>query len=92
MESLYREIIEKIISAQSLIIGPYAVELANRVEGLKVADDGKVQELAGDGKKIVEALVLQYQSLFGRVSVHVCREATRGLSGKKTVDLPSNLK
>jgi hypothetical protein len=92
MENPYKEIIERIINTQSLIIGPLAVELANRVDYLKVAADGKVLEVRGDGKEIVETLVWQYRSLFGRVSVRVCKEAIAPITSEKSVELPASLK
>ncbi|MBI4091229.1 hypothetical protein HY419_00590 [candidate division WWE3 bacterium] len=89
----YEEIIKSIVLQQELIIGPVAVEEANKVLGLNVSQDGKVVRIEGDGKSVLENLVKQYASLFGRVSIEVCKEAA--MSVTKTVpaeSLPDILK
>lgn len=84
--------IKSIISQQGLIMGPVAIEEANKVSGLKVSPDGKAVTLTGDGKQVLENLVNQYASLFGRVSVEVCKEAVLAISHGSTENLPDILK
>lgn len=62
---IFGQIVGKIISQQESIIGPVALEQANKVKGLKV--DWPKHEVAFDGNKtdIVEKLVEQYEGLFG---------------------------
>lgn len=72
---MYTDIIKSIIAQQGLVIGPVAVEEANKVPGLSVSKDGREVTLTEDGKIILEKLVNQYTSLFGRVSIEVCKEA-----------------
>lgn len=89
----YEAVVKSIISQQELIIGPVAVQEANKVPGLKVTLDGKSITITGDGKDVLANLVNQYASLFGRVSVEVCKEAL--LSSGQAIDheqLPEILK
>lgn len=82
------QIAQKIIQEQEKIIGPIALEQAKKVEGLSVDWDKHEVKLAGDEKTILENLVKKYQSLFGRASVEVCKEAIGSISDKIS---PNNL-
>ena len=64
----------KIIKEQQAIIGPVALDQAKRVAGWTIAsvDDVKV---TGDKKQALEGLVKQFEKLFGRASVQVCKDA-----------------
>lgn len=73
---------EKIISEQEIIIGPVALEQAQKVPGLKVNWERHEVSLEGNKKKILENLVKQYEELFGRASIEVCREAISKYSTK----------
>ena len=55
----YESLVKSIISQQELIIGPVAIEEANKVDGLNVSMDGEVVTLANDGKEILGNLVKQ---------------------------------
>ena len=88
----YEDLVKSIIAQQELIIGPVAIEEANKVRGLKVSPDGKTVTIQGEGKDILEGLVKQYASLFGRVSVEVCKEAVMATSGVQRESLPEILK
>ena len=74
------EIIYKIIKGQELIIGPIAWEEAKRVGGLHIIDENR-EHLTIDApeKEVMERLVVQYERLFGRASIEVCRDAVRNL-------------
>lgn len=76
---IFAQIAEKIIKGQQDIIGPVAIEQAEKVEGLTVDWTTHKIVFSGDKKDIVEKLVEQYRELFGRASVEVCREAVRGI-------------
>lgn len=92
---MYTDLIKSIIAQQELIIGPVAVEEANKVHGLTVSKDGKEITVSEDGKQVLENLVKQYASLFGRVSVEVCKEAIMAsvsTSGIQRDTLPDILK
>jgi hypothetical protein len=82
----YAKIAIKIIQEQEGIIGPIALEQANKVAGLSV-DWGKHEvAITGDERDVVDHLVAQYEHLFGRASVEVCREAVKDI----VISLPQN--
>lgn len=87
------QVAQKIIQEQEKIVGPIALEQARKVEGLSVDWDKHEVKLAGDEKAILENLVKKYQSLFGRASVEVCKEAVGSISDKISLtNLPDILK
>lgn len=71
------QIAEKIIKEQELLMGPIAWEQAGKVGGLRVDMAAHIVEIQGNPKEVLEKLVTQYESLFGRASREVCREAAR---------------
>lgn len=83
---IFAQMAEKIIKEQEGIIGPVALEQAQKVKGLQV--DWQKHEVSFEGNKtdIVEKLVEQYQGLFGQASVEACKEAVRGI----IADVPQN--
>lgn len=76
---IYTRLVEKIIKEQETIIGPIAYEQAMKVSGIAIDPQTKQIALSGDGKDILEKLVKQYEGLFGRTSIEVCKEATRDI-------------
>lgn len=76
---LYAKIVVKIIEQQEAIIGPVAVEQAQLVNGLTLDWPNHQVTLSGDGVSVVDKLVAQYKTLFGQISVEVCREAAAKL-------------
>lgn len=90
---VYVKIIEKIIRAQEAIIGPVAVEQAQRVPGLKVNWSKHDIKIDGDETKVVNSLVEIYQGLFGQISKEVSKEAAAPLlSQLPTAQLPEALR
>ena len=82
----------KIIKEQQAIIGPVALDQAKKVSGMTVtsADDIKI---TGNKKQALEGLVRQFEKLFGKASVQVCREAFSGYAEKiSPADIPDVLK
>ncbi len=77
--TVYNDIVEKIISEQETIIGPIAVEQAGRVKGLKLNWQKHEISFTGDESEIIEQLIEQYRDFFGQVSVEVCRHAVKKL-------------
>lgn len=73
--SIYATIVEKIIAQQQLIIGPVAIQQAENVEGLLIDKESHAVTLQGNEKQIVDALISQYQELFGQIAVEVSKEA-----------------
>ena len=66
--------IASIIKEQSAIIGPIALDQAKKVPGLKIESMNKI-EVIGNNKDVLNGLINIYQSLFGKASVEVCKEA-----------------
>lgn len=77
---IFAQMAVKIIREQESIIGPVALEQARKVPGLKVDWQKHEVALGGDEKAVIENLVKQYQHLFGKTSVEVCKDAIKGLS------------
>lgn len=74
--SVYQLAIHKIIEEQELIVGPIALVQARKVAGLKITDTGETY-VSGDAKDVLGHLVEQYEHLFGRASIEVCKDAIR---------------
>lgn len=84
--------ISRIIKEQQSIIGPIAINQANKVIGLSVGglDDVKI---TGDKKEILGNLVTQYAKLFGQASIEVCKEAFSSFADKiNPIGIPDILK
>jgi len=88
---IYIQVVGRIIKEQENIIGPVALEQAQRVSGLKVNSPSDIF-ISGNAKAVLESLVKQYEKLFGRASIEVCREAIQSFRPKLAVDdLPAVL-
>ncbi len=89
----YSQIANQIIKSQEVIIGPIAFEQASKISGLKIDLAKHEVSLEGDKKAVLETLVRQYEKLFGRASIEVCREAVKeSRSEIKPSDLPDVLR
>ena len=77
--SIFVTIVQRIIKEQELVIGPLAWEEAQKVKGLKV--DRKKDQVVFEDKEVavIERLVKQYERLFGRASVEVCKDAVKDI-------------
>lgn len=76
---IFAQIVDKIIKEQEAIIGPIALEQAQKVPGIKLDEIKHEISVDGDKKQILENLVKQYEKLFGPASIEVCRDAAKGL-------------
>lgn len=83
---IFTQIAQKIIEEQEAIIGPVAIEQAKRVPNLSVDWPKHAIKFSGDEPSVIDDLVRQYEHLFGRLSVEVCKEATASL----VAQLPAN--
>lgn len=83
---IFSDFAEKIIKEQEGIIGPIAYEQAAKVAGLSIDASTHAVKLTGDKKQILENLVKQYELLFGRVSIEICKEAVRGVISSAPAD------
>ena len=85
-KDIFAQFAEKIIKEQEGIIGPIAYEQAAKVPGLTIDSSTHTVTLAEDKKTILESLVKQYELLFGRVSIEICKEAVRGVISSAPTD------
>lgn len=89
----FEKLAVKIIKEQEGIIGPVALEQANKVSGLTVDWQNQEVKIEGNGTDTLEKLVEQYQHLFGRTSVEVCKGAVRSMISEIPEDkIPTLLK
>lgn len=79
-----KTVVKSIVEHQQLVIGPLAVEQANKVAGISISYGANLQvKVTGsDTEKILTELVSQYEQLFGRASVEVCRDAVKEIKPK----------
>ena len=90
---VYAQIADKIITQQEIIIGPVAVERAKSVSGLDVDWTNHKVTITGDGSKVIDDLVEQYKTLFGQISVEVCKEAVGRLAQQLSPEqMPASLR
>lgn len=90
---VYSQIAVKIIKGQEAIIGPVAIEQAQRVKGMKIEWDKKEVTITGDPADAIDDLIEKYKELFGQISVEVSKEAVSSLVGHLPADgLPETLK
>lgn len=79
---MYKRLVDTIINAQVAIIGPIATEISSKVDGIN-----------NPSKEILEALVKQYEMLFGQASVETCKDAIKDIVMENNdIDLPEILK
>lgn len=76
----HAQVASLIIKAQESIVGPIAFEQAKKVSGLKVGNSDADIKIEGDKKQVLEQLVKQYEVLFGRASIEVCKTAIRSVA------------
>lgn len=90
---VFEQIVVKIIKSQEAIIGPVAIEQAQRVPHLKVDWDNQKIDIDGDEPMVIDSLVEVYKELFGNISVEVSKEAAASLIGQLPAgQLPKALK
>ncbi|MDO8609883.1 MAG: hypothetical protein Q7R95_05005 [bacterium] len=78
----FNQMIVKIISEQENVIGPLAVEQAQKVNGLNVDWGNKEVTFSGDVKIITENLIKQYEKIFGQASIQICKEVASSFLDK----------
>lgn len=85
----FDEVATAIITGQKQVIGPVAIALARKVDGLDVTDDGTAT-IRGDGVKAIESLVREYSALTGQLGVRMCFNAAQpALRQHPSVEIPS---
>lgn len=88
---IFNKLAEKIIKQQEGIIGPLALEQAQKVPGLKLDVQKHSVVVEGNGKDAIEKLVEQYKGIFGQASVEVCKDAVRNIISEVPKDQIPNL-
>ena len=83
---IFAQLVDKIIKEQEEIIGPIAIEQAQKVPGIKIDNTSHQIAVEGDKKYILENLVMQYEKLFGPASIEVCRDAVKSIISQAPKD------
>jgi len=92
-EQVYSSLVVSIIEHQESIIGPIAVERASSVTGLSIDWPKKTVQITGEPMKVIDDLVDQYKTLFGQISVEVCKEAVGRLAQQLSPEqMPASLR
>lgn len=64
----YKELLTEVIKKQIVVLGPdVAILKARNVEGLKISEEGDVNEISGDPQKVLQKLIDQYVALSGEI-------------------------
>lgn len=79
---IFSQLAQNIIKQQETIIGPVALEQAQKVMGLKIDKSTNAVVVEGNKTQVLEQLIEKYRDLFGLASVEVCRDAVRTLLPK----------
>lgn len=88
----FAQAISSIIKEQMAIIGPLAIDQAKKTPGLKIESITQI-EVTGNKKDVLAELIDNYEKLFGKASVEVCKEAFKPYSSKiAATDIPDKLK
>lgn len=78
MSDIYETIAAKIIREQVGLIGPIAIQVASKVDHLKVGKDATTVSIDDNNKSAaIDALIGRFETLFGTVSVEVSRDAVK---------------
>lgn len=87
------QLIKAIVEHQMEIVGPLAIEQANKVSGIQVSGDLQSVSVSGEVIDTLKKLVDQYEELFGQASVEVCKDAIKEILPQLSQrDLPDFLK
>lgn len=86
----YEQIVQNIIKEQEKVIGPLALDQAKKVHGISVDTGNQSATIEGDKREAVEELVKQYEHLFGKIAIEVCKEALKNMNVQKE-ELPGIL-
>ncbi len=90
---IFDQIAIRMIKEQELVIGPLAWIEAAKVPSLSVHEQGAVSIDSTDKKIVINALVAQYERLFGKASREVCKHAVAGFIAEMPADqIPESLK
>lgn len=85
----YENLIQDMIDSQATIIGAQAIEIARRVRGLQVEDDGTVQAVGQDPVSAADELAMEYQSRLGNAADRALRHVASQYEDE--LELPTSL-
>ncbi len=86
----FLQMAEKIIRMQESVIGSLAWDKARKVKGLNISRLDNVISMLGDEREVINRLVEEYESIFGKVSYEVCKKAVKDLIAEiPPEDVPS---
>ena len=74
--AVYSALATSILKGQLMVIGPLAVDQAKMVTGITV-DSSNTIRITANGKETLTNLVKQFEKLFGKASIEVCKEAIK---------------
>lgn len=86
----FETLIEAAIDRERDVMGEQAIAVARSVEGLTVADDGSVDAVDGDGKRVLGDLVDSYVAASGDVAAFLIARRIENVP-HGGLDLPENL-
>lgn len=75
----YKELVEAIIRQNHFFGGKKSIDLANRIKGLKVDENGKILTMKENGKETMINLIDLYRISIGQSSIRIAREAIKGV-------------
>lgn len=67
-EELYLDVLNAIVAYETELLGKKAALLQARKAPLDINVDGQVEGFYGEGRKAVDILVSQYETVFGRAT------------------------
>lgn len=85
----YERLAERLIETQQTMLGQRAVDIAASIDGLTVADDGSVSNVADDDRAVVAALVEEYTTIMGSSAANRLESTAAEFDADLT--LPQNL-
>lgn len=85
----YVNLVEDLVASQREILGDGAVNIAQRVGGIQVSDDGTVQGIDSDGVEVVDDLVSEYVDNLGDAATVTLRSVANEYDNE--LELPSSL-
>ena len=75
----YIVIIKGIVTQQAAIVGPLALELARKVDGLSFDNTIEDITITKEPIDVLDDLIQTYAQFFGQASIEVCKDAVREL-------------
>ncbi|MFB6180499.1 MAG: hypothetical protein ABEJ93_01350 [Candidatus Nanohalobium sp.] len=92
MSDEYKDLIEIAVKKEINTMGkPIALRQAKKASGLKLDEDGNVEELEEPGEKVLEEVLEKFEEATGPVAVAVISTAIKQEKDEINIDLPEDL-